>query len=240
MQFDLGSVQDIKRLALEIDSAHGDPEIFEYPIIVRFKGRLASFSRPEFKTEKLTYPVPTFSALRNMLQAIYWHPGFNYIPVACGIVNPIEYQSIATNGVKEIKKALAGGHIILRSPSDVLQRTQTYIVNPDYVVVAFLASRPAEMKEGDSFKKFEGIINNRLKKGSCAYQPVLGMRECSANFYPVKWKELDGDPFINKNEDLGLMVFDFDYSYPDAVKIPLFQKEKIENGVVYYTGEVIR
>ena len=77
MQFEFKE-EDILRLANELDNRAEYPEVYPDPIVVKFSGDFASFSRPEFRVEKMTYKVPTFSALRNMLQAIYWHPGFNY------------------------------------------------------------------------------------------------------------------------------------------------------------------
>lgn len=91
MQFEFKE-EDILRLANEIDNRAEYPEIYPDPIVVKFSGDFASFSRPEFRVEKMTYKVPTFSALRNMLQAIYWHPGFNYVPVFCGVRKPIRYE----------------------------------------------------------------------------------------------------------------------------------------------------
>ena len=45
--------------------------------------------------------------------------------------------------------------------------------------------------------------------------------------------------FINRSEDLELMVFDFDYSDKNN-RIPLFQHERMEKGKVFYTGKVVR
>lgn len=65
MQFEFKE-EDILRLANEIDNRAEYPEVYPDPIVVKFSGDFASFSRPEFRVEKMTYKVPTFSALRNM------------------------------------------------------------------------------------------------------------------------------------------------------------------------------
>lgn len=64
MQFEFKE-EDILRLANEIDNRAEYPEVYPDPIVVKFSGDFASFSRPEFRVEKMTYKVPTFSALRN-------------------------------------------------------------------------------------------------------------------------------------------------------------------------------
>lgn len=77
MQFEFKE-EDILRLANEIDNRAEYPEIYPDPIVVKFSGDFASFSRPEFRVEKMTYKVPTFSALRNMNRNID-------IPSTCAI-----------------------------------------------------------------------------------------------------------------------------------------------------------
>ena len=47
-------------------------------IIVDVWGDFACFSRPESKVERLTYPVPTPSAMRGVLSAIYSKPNEFY------------------------------------------------------------------------------------------------------------------------------------------------------------------
>ena len=41
-------------------------------------GDYACFSRPEMKTERVSYDIITPSAARGLVEAIYWHPGLKY------------------------------------------------------------------------------------------------------------------------------------------------------------------
>ena len=41
-------------------------------------GENACFTRPEMKTERVTYDVMTPSAARGILEAVYWHPGMRW------------------------------------------------------------------------------------------------------------------------------------------------------------------
>lgn len=45
------------------------------PIQVEVWGDYACFTRPEMKTERVSYDVMTPSAARGLLESIYWHPG---------------------------------------------------------------------------------------------------------------------------------------------------------------------
>lgn len=44
-------------------------------IQVEVWGEYACFTRPEMKTERVSYDCMTPSAARGLLESIYWHPG---------------------------------------------------------------------------------------------------------------------------------------------------------------------
>lgn len=44
-------------------------------IQVEVWGEYACFTRPEMKTERVSYDCMTPSAVRGLLESIYWHPG---------------------------------------------------------------------------------------------------------------------------------------------------------------------
>ena len=47
--------------------------------ILEISGDLACFTRPELKVERVSYPVITPSAARNILMAILWKPASGQI-----------------------------------------------------------------------------------------------------------------------------------------------------------------
>src|SRR5437867_2794664 len=47
-------------------------------VSVKVSGVHARFSRPEFKVERVSYPIITPSAARGVLEAIYWKPAFRF------------------------------------------------------------------------------------------------------------------------------------------------------------------
>ena len=81
---------------------------------------------------------------------------------------------------------------------------------------------------GDNPGKFKDIMARRLRKGECYHQPYLGCREFPAFFCP--WDE--GEEFRGgESRDLGLMLYDMDYSSPEDIR-PTFFRAKMENGVI--------
>ena len=57
-------------------------------------GPYACFSRPEMKTERVSYDVITPSAARGLIEAIYWHPGMKYHIDKIHVLNPIRFTTI--------------------------------------------------------------------------------------------------------------------------------------------------
>ncbi len=47
-------------------------------MLIEVWGDYACFTRPEMKTECVSYDMPTPSAARGLVEAIYWHPGLRY------------------------------------------------------------------------------------------------------------------------------------------------------------------
>ena len=68
-------------------------------------GERALFTRPEMKVERVSYDVPTPSAARGMLEAVYYHPGLVWRIDKIYIMNPIQFTNIRRNEVSV--KALA-------------------------------------------------------------------------------------------------------------------------------------
>ena len=54
-------------------------------------GDYACFSRPEMKTERVSYDVMTPSAARGLIESIYWHPGLRYCIDRIHVLKPIRF-----------------------------------------------------------------------------------------------------------------------------------------------------
>ena len=70
-------------------------------VIMEVWGDFACFSKPEGKVERLTYPVPTPSAVRGILSSVYAKPReFVWQVNRIEVLNPIRYISFKRNEVK--------------------------------------------------------------------------------------------------------------------------------------------
>ena len=60
-------------------------------------GDYALFSRPELKVERMSYDVPTPSAARGVVEAIYYHPGLCWHIDRVHVLEPIRFVSVRRN-----------------------------------------------------------------------------------------------------------------------------------------------
>ena len=91
--------------------------------------------------------------------------------------------------------------------------------------------------QSDNPGKFQEMMKRRLDKGQCFHQPYLGCREFPAKFR--RW-EFDAVPTVDVSTDLGLMLYDMDYSDKNNIT-PKYFRAKIQNGVLDLTDcEVLR
>ncbi len=78
-------------------------------------GDYACFTRPEMKVERVSYDVPTPSAMRGLLEAVYWHPGMRWVVDRIYLLNPIRFTNIRRNEVEcklsaaNVKAVMNGG-----------------------------------------------------------------------------------------------------------------------------------
>ena len=67
------------------------------PVAVKVWGEWACFTRPEMKVERVSYPVPTASAARGILEAIFWKPEFRWSVEEVWLLEPIRYHSLVVD-----------------------------------------------------------------------------------------------------------------------------------------------
>ena len=69
-------------------------------------GQDACFTRPEMKTERVSYDIITPSAARGLIESVYYHPGLRWVIDRIYVLRPIRFANLRRNEVKE--KILSG------------------------------------------------------------------------------------------------------------------------------------
>jgi CRISPR-associated protein Cas5d len=176
-------------------------------------GDFASFTRPEFKVERVSYDVLPPSAARGILDAVFWKPEVAWRIHEIHVLRPIRRFSILRNEIGSVQsdraarswKAPGDGYF---ADEDRQQRHTLGLCDVAYMIRAELVLRP----HADApIAKYRDQFRRRIAYGQCHHQPCFGHREFVAYF-----GEPDGtEQPIDLTEPLGLMLFDVDF-VPDA------------------------
>ncbi len=210
---------------------------------VKISGELACFTRPETKVERVSYPLMTPSAARNILDAICWRPEMRWVVTSISVLNPIRYISVLRNEVQskispasvkrwmahpETYEPLAAG---AGANTEGTPRNSVLLRDVAYIVEAF----PLVFNtNGDNTPaKYVAMMQRRVSKGQCYHRPALGCREFAADFSPPS----EGDSPQPINEDLGRMVYDIAF-LPEG-NHAMFFNAKLEGGVMDTRPEVV-
>lgn len=170
-------------------------------VVLEVWGDFACFSRPDGKVERLTYPVPTPSAVRGILSSIYSKPKEFYWQVnRIEVLNPIRYISFKRNEVKSrMGKALEP----LFTDEERTQRQTVALRDVRYRFAASI--RPQPDFAGTEMQLYEQALR-RIRGGKTFVQPALGLKEFVAYFQEGDCE--NGPTPIPVDMDLGLMVYD--------------------------------
>lgn len=210
---------------------------------IHVSGDFACFTRPEAKVERVSYPLPTPSAARNILDSICWRPEMRWMVTSISLLRPVRYIAIRRN---ELQSKLAPSTVKkwMRDPAtftplaagagqdtDGTPRTTTALADVAFVIEA----RPIVFNtNGDNTpQKYAAMLIRRAEKGQCYAQPYLGCREFAADFRPAQSE----DQPLDITEDLGRMLYDITFR-PEGNQ-PVFFRARLDRGVMDTRPEVV-
>lgn len=207
-------------------------------IKVKVCGDYALFSRPEMKTERVSYDVMTPSAARGILEAIYWHPGLRWKIDQIYVNRPIQFTSIRRNEVKSkisASNALqvyngANKPLYISSKEEIVQRASLVLRDVEYVISAHFEMTD-RANASDNPGKFKDIMMRRLRRGECYHTPYFGTREFPVRFCLCEEEEIHTAYEEQEEKDLGYMLYDMDYSDPENIQ-PMFFRAVLKRGVL--------
>lgn len=200
-------------------------------MLIEVWGQNACFSRPEMKTERVSYDIMTPSAARGLVEAIYWHPGMKYHIDKIYLLSPIHFVNVRRNEVKStllsstaLSATKGGAAPVIYTSQDIQQRAAMILQDVHYVIECHF-TMTEKAAPGDNPGKFQDILRRRLKKGQCYHQPSFGCREFPANFREWPGGEI---PALPVTQDLGYMLYDLDYSDPESILSQFFRARLVD------------
>lgn len=165
-------------------------------------GEYALFTNPLTRMggEKSSYPVPTYQALKGIIESVYWKPSLLMIVDTVKVMNPIQMES---KGIRPIN--YGGGNTLAN---------YTYLRKPHYKVKAHFVFNPhrPDLKHDHNEDKHYSILKRALKAGG-RRDIFLGTRECQGYVEPGTFD--DGEGVYHKSMDMHLGTMVHGFNYPD-------------------------
>jgi len=195
------------------------------------------------KVERVTYDVPTPSAARGVLDAIYFKPQFRWVIESIRVLKPIRYLSVRRNEVgskipaSNASRAMASGAGALGMfvEEERQQRASTFLRDVAYVIEASIEVKDPNERDGTvmsigaAVAKHTDCFNRRVERGQCFHRPYLGTRECVASFEPAPDELPECPEELRGERDLGWMLHDIDF--PNGMT-PRFFRATMVDGLV--------
>lgn len=167
-------------------------------------GDRALFTDPVTMTggERHTYPVPTYEALRGIMDNIYWKPTIRWHINRVRIMTSIQKETVAMRQIKYHTNTADRSY-------------NTYLSNVAYQVEAsFEWANPGPGFEQDRIPAKHLAIAKRSIQAGGRYEIFLGSRECAAYVEPCIFGEGEGAYDAQPHTNFGLMFHG--YNYPEA------------------------
>ncbi|MGX8698343.1 MAG: CRISPR-associated protein Cas5 [bacterium] len=161
---------------------------YDYPIEMEIAGSTALFSRPDCGDSPVSYPAPTYSAVKAMFESVLWGPAVEIVPQKVELCAPLQWHSYKTNygGPLRSDKQFKGG--------DNYQLYATVLIDVCYRL--FAIARPGRNKEQypqkarDWDKKttspghaYQVMFERRLRRGQSYASLCLGWREFTPSYF---------------------------------------------------------
>lgn len=162
-----------------------------YSVSLEISGPYAMWTRPDTGDCPVSYPAPTFSAVKGIFESILWGPAVRIIPTHVEICQPLIYHNYQTNygGPLRKPKVMPGGGYQLMA---------TALINVCYRLYANVyacgrslhdrlpeGAKSWDKKTSSPGHAYREIFTRRLKRGQSFSIPFLGWKEFVPDYVGV-------------------------------------------------------
>ena len=211
----------------------------EYPIEMEIAGSTAIWTRPDTGDSPVSYPAPTYAAVKGIFESVLWGPAVEIVPTKVEICMPIQYHNYVTN---------YGGP--LRNPKNIKEGSQYQLYATVLIDVCYrfhAVAKPARNKQGLPEKAYQW--DQKTSSPGHAYQEMFRRRLARGQSFGsvcLGWKEFTPSyigPFRQKTRvyaETGDIVIPsmlrqtFSKGYRTDFKPSYDQNLIIHNGVLVY------
>jgi len=155
----------------------------QYEVALEISGPTAMWTRPDTGDAPVSYPAPTYSAVKGIFESIVWLKNAEVVPTKVEICAPLVFHSYSTNYGGPLRKSK-----IMKTGSSY-QLLATVLINVRYRLHAVARSdEGVEVRLSEAAKRqlaiakngahaYQAMFRRRVQRGQCHHIPCLGWKE---------------------------------------------------------------
>ncbi len=212
-----------------------------YNIEMEIAGVSAMWTRPDTGDSPVSYPAPTYSAVKAIFESVLWGPAVEIIPIKTEICAPVQFHTWYTNYGGPLRKDqnVKGGNsyqLLATILIDVCYRLYAKAVPFHRKYDLPQKAIEWDRKTTSPGHAYQAMFNRRLSKGQSYSLPVLGWREFTPSYFGIFRPETKPvDSFSTTIPSMLRKVFSNGYNSP--VNYAYDTDVEIKNGVLRYWKE---
>jgi CRISPR-associated protein Cas5d len=162
----------------------------KYELIMEIAGSTAMWTRPDTGDCPVSYPAPTYSAVKGIFESVLWGPAVEIVPIKVEICSPVQFHNYQTNYGGPLRKSgvikSGGGFQLLATVLiDVCYRFYAEVIplRKDFKNKLSEKAISWDSKTTSPGHAYMEIFNRRIKRGQCFTMPALGWKEFGASYF---------------------------------------------------------
>jgi CRISPR-associated protein Cas5d len=199
-----------------------------YNISMEISGKTAMFTNAATGSTPVSYPAPTYSASKQILESVLWWESTEILPIRVEICQPIRYYSYITNYGGPLRKADS-----IKSGNS-FQLVATVLIDVCYRIHARIRHNPNGSRKAtpsgqnlNSPHAYQEQFNKMIQRGQSYRIPCLGWSEFTPDYF---------GPFRPETE----VQTDINESLPSMLKTPFPDGTRSDCKPRYYVNVAIR
>jgi len=206
-----------------------------YEVKIEIAGQTAMWTRPDTGDCPVSYPAPTYSAVKGIFESILWGPAIEIVPFKVEICKPLRFHGYATNYNGPLRKTGTEGayQFLATVLTDVCYRMYAHVYPARKKKQLNSKARGWDSKTSSPGHAYAAIFERRLKRGQWFTLPFLGWKEFTPSYIGSFRPETEVQKDINTVLP-SMMREVFPDGYNSEVKFTYDQNVHISDGVLTY------
>ena len=212
-----------------------------YPVELEIAGATAMWTRPDTGDCPVSYPAPTFSAVKGIFESILWGPAVQVIPTKLEICAPLQYHNYQTNyggplrSSESVKKG-SGYQLLATVLIDVCYRLYAEVTPVTRETKTRISEKAVSWDKSTTSPghAYQAMFERRVGRGQCFCIPFLGWKEFGPSYFGP-FRE-GSEVEVAMNATIPSMLREvFSDGYASETRFTFDQNVCIKNGVIEFS-----